>query len=74
MEIGYLPARNPRLPSVDRTEYDFGQMVMYTPENIERQGETESSGAGSNLKRHLVIEFLLIRVIEDNLRAITITL
>ena len=45
---------------------------MHRAENIERQEEKESGSVEIRLKRHLVIEFLLIKGIGDTLGVITI--
>ena len=45
---------------------------MRRPENIERQEEKESGSVEIKLKRHLVIEFRLIKGIEDSFGAIAI--
>ena len=48
-------------PSTD--DY-FGRTVIHPPENIERQEEKDSSSVQIKLKRHLVMEFRLIKVYE----------
>ena len=45
---------------------------MHRPENIERHEDKESGGVEIKLKRQLVIEFRLIKGIEDSFRAIAI--
>ena len=51
---------------------DFRRTVMRLPENIERQEERENGNVEIKLKRHLVIEFRLIKCIKDSFGAIVI--
>ena len=46
------------------TDDDFGRAVIHPYENIERQEEKESGSVQIKPKRHLVIEFRLIKVSE----------
>ena len=46
------------------TDDDFGRTVVHPYENIERQEEKESGSVHIKPKRHLVIEFRLIKVSE----------
>ena len=49
------------------TVNDFGRTVMRRPENIERREEMESGSGEIKFKRHLLIEFRLIRGIRGYL-------
>ena len=44
------------------TDDEFGGTVSHPPEIIERQEEKENSSVQIKLKRHLVMEFRLIKV------------
>ena len=63
--------RDWRLPACIQARY-WRSSYAYRPENIERHEEKESGSVEIKLKRHLVIEFRLIKGVEDSFRAIAI--
>ena len=51
---------------------DFDRAIMHQPENIEGQVEKESGSVEIKLKRHLLVEFRLIKGVDFGAIAIVV--